>query len=172
MDPGDCRPSASSRDRTLEILEHHAREEPRLRVIQNRSRLGVVANFENAMRQATSPWIALADQDDIWLPGKLARLRARWNGRADLIHHSSRKFRGLLAPRVFEHWSCEYRKFSGHDWRRLLYRNSVVGHTAVFRAELLRKIAPFPQTVPHDWWLGLGIAVHGEAQFVDTEPDE
>jgi len=109
----------------------------------------------------------LSDQDDIWLPGKLARLRARWDGGACLIHHASRKFRGAQVTRNFSPRMGGGRKFSGSDWRRLLYRNSVVGHTVVFRADLAARLAPFPREVPHDWWLGVGAALHGRVQFID-----
>ncbi len=156
-----------STDGTWSILERHAAEDPRIRLNRNRVRLGVAANFEYAIKQAESPWIALADQDDVWLPGKLARVRARWDGSACLVHHASRKFRGLRLPRRFEHWARERRKFSGSDWRRLLYRNSIVGHTTVFQAALAPKLAPFPSALPHDWWLGMGAALMGRVQFVD-----
>src|SRR4051812_17502076 len=36
--------------------------------------LGVAANFERALRAATSPIIALSDQDDVWHPERLARM--------------------------------------------------------------------------------------------------
>jgi glycosyltransferase involved in cell wall biosynthesis len=157
-----------STDDTLAILRRHAAEDARIRIHQNRERLGVTRNFEQAIQLARSPWIALADQDDIWLPGKLARLRARWDGGACLVHHGSRKFRGFQVPRNFSHvMGGTGRKFSGSDWRRLLYRNTVVGHTTLFRADLAARLAPFPAEVPHDWWLGVGAALHGRVQFVD-----
>ncbi len=156
-----------STDDTLDILQRHAAEDARIRINQNRERLGVTRNFELAISLARSPWIALADQDDIWLPGKLARIRARWDGSACLVHHASRKFRGFQVPRKFAHWIGDGRKFSGSDWRRLLYRNTVVGHTTLFRADLAARLAPFPRDIPHDWWLGVGAALHGRVQFVN-----
>ncbi len=156
-----------STDGTLAILQRHAAEDPRLRVFRNSRRLGPAGNFERAIALARSPWIALADQDDIWLPGKLARMRACWDGAACLLHHGSRKFRGGRVPRRFAHRVAAQRKFSGQDWRRLLYRNSIVGHTILFRADLAPKLAGFPGGVPHDWWLGVGAALHGPVQFVD-----
>src|SRR5690349_5106820 len=58
-----------STDRTLAILAAHAAEDSRVQVHCNSARRGVTANFQHVIGLATSPWIALADQDDIWLPG-------------------------------------------------------------------------------------------------------
>jgi glycosyltransferase involved in cell wall biosynthesis len=156
-----------STDGTMAILHRHAAEDARMRISRNETRLGVTANFQKAIGLAHAPWIALSDQDDLWLPGKLARLRACWDGDSCLVHHASYKFRGSSAPKYPRHAAGERRKFSGRDWRRLLYRNTVVGHAAVFRADLARQLTPFPDGLPHDWWIGLGAAIHGEVQYVD-----
>jgi glycosyltransferase involved in cell wall biosynthesis len=155
-----------STDGTLAILQQHAAQDSRIRVSVNPRTLGVTANFQHAISRARSPWIALADQDDVWLAGKLARMRAYWDGESGLMHHASQKFRGAI-PSNLQHVARERRKFRGADWRRLLYRNSVVGHTTLFRRELAEKIMPFPQGLPHDWWIGVGAAVHGRVQFLD-----
>lgn len=47
-----------------------------VRLYRNASRLGSTANFENAIRRCDGDVIALCDQDDVWLPEKLARLEA------------------------------------------------------------------------------------------------
>jgi glycosyltransferase involved in cell wall biosynthesis len=156
----------ASTDNTLPILREQARHDARLRVFRNRDRLGVARNFERAIQLAGCPWIALADQDDLWLPPKLARLRAAWDGRACLVHHASFKFRGT-PPAALPTVAGERRKFSGTDVRRLLYRNSIVGHASLVRAEMVRRLTPFPDGVPHDWWIGAGAAAHGSVQYVD-----
>lgn len=46
--------------------------DPRLRTIELPSRLGVGAARNAAVESARSPWIALLDDDDEWLPDKLA----------------------------------------------------------------------------------------------------
>ncbi len=157
----------ASTDGTLAILLRHAEEDSRILISRNPARLGVTANFQHAITLVRAPWVALSDQDDIWLPGKLARMRACWDGNSLLMHHASHKFRGLHAPRLASVRADERRKFRGTDWRRLLHRNSVVGHTVVIRADLARQLMPFPRTLPHDWWLGLGAGIRGSVQFLD-----
>jgi glycosyltransferase involved in cell wall biosynthesis len=155
-----------STDGTLGILRRHAAEDDRIKVCVNASRLGVNRNFEHAVGLARSSWIALADQDDVWLPGKMARLRAAWDGEACLIHHATRKFCGAV-PAAVPFPARERRKFFGSDLRRLLYRNTVVGHTLLVRAETVRRLRPFPTDVPYDWWIAVGAAAAGRIQYLD-----
>jgi glycosyltransferase involved in cell wall biosynthesis len=156
-----------STDGTLAILLRHADEDPRILLHRNQTRLGVTANFQHAINLAKSRWVALADQDDVWLPGKLSRMRACWDGDSILMHHASRKFRGVTAPRLSSVHAGETRKFHGRDWRRLLHRNTVVGHTTLVRTDLARQLMPFPKALPHDWWLGVGAGIRGSVQFLD-----
>lgn len=155
-----------STDDTMSILQDYAEADGRVRVYWNETRLGVVGNFERAISLARGEWIALADQDDVWLPHKLSRLRNEWDGHACLIHHASRKFRGAV-PRNVLSPAGERRKFSGRDLRRLLYRNSIVGHATLVRADVAKRLLPLPADVPHDWWIGVGAATLGSIQYVD-----
>lgn len=156
----------ASADSTWTILEEHARQDVRLRLYRNTRALGVTRNFERAISLVQSDWIALADQDDVWLSNKLARLRAAWDEEACLLHHATHKFRGAPPP-ALPSPAGERRKFFGDDPRRLFYRNTIVGHTVVMRTRVARSLMPFPRAVPHDWWLGVGAALRGRVQYVD-----
>lgn len=155
-----------STDGTWAILENHAGQDARIKLHRNAAQLGVTGNFERVISLVRGAWVALADQDDVWLPGKLARLRAEWDGISCLLHHATCKFHGAV-PSVPPSPAGERGKFSGSDVRRLLYRNSIVGHTVLVRTDVARSLAPFPRGVPHDWWLGVGAAVLGRVQYVD-----
>jgi glycosyltransferase involved in cell wall biosynthesis len=155
-----------STDDTVSIIRRHALEDRRICFFRNLTPLGVAGNFERAISLATGAWIALSDQDDVWLPGKLSRLRGAWNGTSCLLHHATHKFRGSV-PESLPFPACERRKFSGSDLRRLLYRNTVVGHTTLVRADVVRRLMPFPADLPYDWWIGVGVAALGEVQYVD-----
>ena len=54
-----------STDATMAILAEHARQDGRIRFTQNTQRVGVTENFQRAILQAWSPWVALSEQDDI-----------------------------------------------------------------------------------------------------------
>src|SRR5690606_165698 len=62
----------ASTDATSELLK--TIDDPRLKYIRNLSNLGPGASRDNAIDQASAPWIALIDADDVWLPKRLERL--------------------------------------------------------------------------------------------------
>ena len=59
----------SSTDTTIEILQSFG--DRRIKIFKNPAK-GFVRNFENALRQAQGDFIFLSDQDDVWLPNKVA----------------------------------------------------------------------------------------------------
>lgn len=62
-----------STDATMEILRAFAARAPfPVRILQGDQRLGVADNFFRAAEACASPLIAFCDQDDVWLPEKLA----------------------------------------------------------------------------------------------------
>jgi glycosyltransferase involved in cell wall biosynthesis len=46
--------------------------------------VGTTANFQSAIEKCSGDWIALCDQDDIWLPGKLARIEEEIQNEKDV----------------------------------------------------------------------------------------
>ena len=72
-----------SKDRTVAIAQSFAKEDPRIRLIQNKANLGFIRNFENGIALCETDFIALSDQDDIWLPEKLERLAAELEANPD-----------------------------------------------------------------------------------------
>jgi len=61
-----------STDGTLRVLDEFA--DARIRVFSNPTNLGYSKNFESALRRATGDIIFIADQDDVWLPDKVATM--------------------------------------------------------------------------------------------------
>ena len=47
-----------------------------VRIYQNNESLGVIRNFEKAILLCQGDYIALSDQDDVWLPDKLEKSMA------------------------------------------------------------------------------------------------
>jgi glycosyltransferase involved in cell wall biosynthesis len=62
-----------STDKTLEIIENFKRTAPfPVTVLSNPRNLGYADNFFRAVGACTGSWISFSDQDDVWLPNKLA----------------------------------------------------------------------------------------------------
>ena len=59
-----------SSDSTLDII--NSINDERIRITVNQGKHGVNSNFNNALLHAKGDFIFLADQDDIWLSGKVA----------------------------------------------------------------------------------------------------
>src|SRR3954447_12057972 len=62
----------ASNDETVQILEDFSQTAPfHVRLSLNRSNLGVIKNFENAIGACTGDIIFLCDQDDVWRADKI-----------------------------------------------------------------------------------------------------
>ena len=59
-----------SKDGTKDILEEYHRKYGLIYYI-NEMKLGVNKNFEKAIRQCTGDYVAICDQDDVWMPHKI-----------------------------------------------------------------------------------------------------
>lgn len=158
----------ASSDDTLVIVER-AVAEARARgihvglVIHRRNPpLGVVGNFAETIATCQGDLIALSDQDDVWTPGKLAAVVARF--RADpallLLHSDARLVDGSGSPlgitllEALEVTESERAGLErGDPFAVLMRRNLVTGATVVFRRELRDAAAPFPAEWVHDEWL-------------------
>lgn len=65
-----------SEDTTTRILEEY-RIKHGLRYIVNTEKLGVSRNFEKAIKNCKGDYIAICDQDDIWMPHKIQTLLSK-----------------------------------------------------------------------------------------------
>ena len=62
----------ASTDDTLAVLRSF--EDPRLRVVESPVNRGYVRAFESALAEVRGEIVLLADQDDVWLPGRVELL--------------------------------------------------------------------------------------------------
>jgi glycosyltransferase involved in cell wall biosynthesis len=142
------------------------------------SRGGVIANFERAIAYCTGDVIALADQDDAWLPDKLkitvGALRAAQEVHGEdvplLVHTDLRVVdaaKNVIATSFWAHQ--EIRARHRDALAELLLENFVTGCTLVMNRSLRNLALPIPpDAVMHDWWLALVAAAKGK---VITLPD-
>lgn len=79
-----------STDSTLEIARQFAKEVNfAVRIYQNKRNLGYADNFLKAASLCEGDWIAFSDQDDVWLPHKLATVSRQFNDGVLLVLHSA-----------------------------------------------------------------------------------
>lgn len=142
--------------------------------------LGVVGNFADALSACRGDLIALSDQDDVWAPGKLARLVALFaaDARLQLVHTDARLVDaagvplGLTLLEALEATAAERAGLAAGDaFAVLLRRNLVTGATVLLRRELLASAAPFPPAWVHDEWLAaVAAATSPDAVRLVAEP--
>lgn len=163
----------ASADETVRVVERFASEVPfSVRIFLNETRLGSIKNFERAISLCESDLIALCDQDDVWLPGKLERLQAEFASApdvglifsdAELIDENSRGS-GLRLWESLGFDYANYRQLSPlHAFRELLSGATVTGATTAFRSYFRGLVLPIPEdlTLIHDAWLALLIGAVG-----------
>ncbi|WP_439565196.1 glycosyltransferase [Microcella sp.] len=167
-----------SSDDTLAIIERvHAEEggTTRLTIIRRRPPLGVTANFAATLAACSGDLIALSDQDDEWMPGKLVAHAAAFAADPGLllVHSDARLVDGEGAPlgstllEALEATPAERAGLAaGEGLPVLLRRNLVTGATVVLRRSLLEHAAPIPAEWVHDEWLAAIAAAVGRMRLL------
>lgn len=126
--------------------------------------LGVTANFEHAVRACRGELIALSDQDDVWLPGRLAAQVGSLDAApgaallfadAELIDAEGVPLGATLFERLEVGPALLAAVASPRGFDQLLRRNIATGATVVFRRALLDQTLPFPREWVHDEWLAI-----------------
>jgi glycosyltransferase involved in cell wall biosynthesis len=148
-----------STDGTQEIIRNFTKEHPCASYYFNSTNLGVNKNFEQGVCRASGEYIAIADQDDIWLPQKIEeQIKLFTTDDVLLVHSASIRFSNDDFPKKKVSSAT---MFAGSDVLKLALRNSVSGHNMIFRKSLLNTTLPFPQDTYYDWWLVQNAAATG-----------
>jgi Glycosyl transferase family 2 len=169
-----------SPDETARIVEGFAAVAPfAVRLHVNERNLGSTKNFERAISLCEGDLIALSDQDDVWLPGKLARLEEEFRRRpraalvfsdAEIADESGRPTGRRLWESVGVGRGELDRLRAGKGLGELLSGATVTGATAALRADLRRLVLPIPEGLPliHDAWIALLAACVAEVSAVEA----
>ena len=125
---------------------------------------GVVANFGRLLAAAEGDLIALADQDDVWLAGRVATIR-RSLQQAHLVIMNGQVVDADLNLRGLTVFNSVRMK---PGFMSNFVRNSYIGCCMAFRRELCDLVTPLPAAVPwHDWYIGLVAELHFTVLRVD-----
>jgi glycosyltransferase involved in cell wall biosynthesis len=163
-----------STDETVQIVEEFAAAAPfPVRLHVNEGNLGVARNFEKAMGLCKGDLIALADQDDVWLPFKLARIAEEFelHPSVGLIFSDAELVDERLRPLGTTLWKA--RRFDlrsqrlvrgGRALEVILPCWTVAGTTMAFRSKYRDLILEIPDNIGliHDGWVALVIAAVAE----------
>ncbi|PKL19091.1 MAG: hypothetical protein CVV49_02490 [Spirochaetae bacterium HGW-Spirochaetae-5] len=157
-----------SSDGTVKILEEYCLNR-NIRYYVNEKNLGYIKNFEKVLGYCSGDFIALADQDDIWLENKVEFL-VNNIGDSTLIFSDScliDEQGELLAKSYLKHQNIDIPGSAG-QLNRLMFCNYVTGCTVLFKRDILEKAFPFIDTISHDWWIALHASINGGIASVNT----
>lgn len=168
----------TSTDSTLQILNEFKKDNSfSVEIHSNGVRLGATKNFEKAIRLCKGKIIVLCDQDDIWLPHKLEKIKELFekNHNIGYIFSNAMVVDEKLNPFNCTLWDYvsftenQRRKFKqGNQIEILIQHNIVTGAAMAFRKELRDWILPFPEEWVHDEWIALLLsAAEKEGLFIE-----
>lgn len=158
-----------STDGTPEIVE--AIGDSRIRLIRAEQNRGYVKTFEAALKEAKNDVIFLSDQDDIWMPGRVAVM-------LDALGNN------IMVVSNCEHFGAEPSTFQEirvrSEQSSMRVRNCVgiiVGYrlhwgcAMAFRKRLLEVVLPFPRYMreSHDQYLALAANVLGSVCYLEND---
>lgn len=153
-----------SSDRTLEIIQSFEAKDKRIRLHKNQHNLGFNKNFEKAIRLCSGNFIAISDQDDIWLPNKIERLLASI-GEHLMVYANSAKIDdndNLLGSSILNS-GRNPEKYN--NYKSILINNFVTGHNVLFKKRAIDLILPFPEKGFYDWWMGFVMLYEGKLAY-------
>ena len=152
-----------STDGTIDIVR--SLNDRRIRIVDGPRRHSPTLNFERALRNAKGDYVFLADQDDVWLEGKVRRCVEELQ-KCDCVVSDARVTDSCLnttSESLLKLMHVRRGRLSN-----LLWRNGYTGCCMAFRREVLSKALPFPTDIPmHDIWIGNVAAFCGRLRFID-----
>lgn len=167
-----------SADRSVEILRERAATDPRIAVLHTGGPpAGVARAFGWLLEHvpADAAYVMCADQDDVWLPHKIARTLAAMQSVESrvpprtpvLVHTDLTVVDQALRPIHHSFWEQQQLPPEPTTLRRVAVRNVVTGATLMVNRAALDMAVPIPEGAAlHDWWLAIVVAAFGRIEAV------
>ena len=166
-------------DDTVPLVEKFAVSAPfTLRLEINNVNLGSTKNFEKAIQGCKGDLIALADQDDVWLPRKLEVLEAEFQhspkvglvfSDAEIVDDDLRPLDERLWTNIGFDETARQKLKTDRRMDVLLPGWTVTGATMAFRSKFRALVLPIPNDLPmiHDGWIAAVIATVAAVSFIE-----
>jgi len=163
-----------STDNTIAILEEY-RQRRHLHYYVNEKTLRVVKNFEKAMSLCSGAYVALCDQDDVWLPDKIQKSLEKMRRMEDqlgrdvplLVFTDLRVVDQHLRVLHPSFWQLMKHNPDHHSLNRLLVGHLVTGCTILANRKLVEMAAEIPrEAFMHDMWLAWIAAYFGKVAYL------
>jgi glycosyltransferase involved in cell wall biosynthesis len=154
----------ASTDQSLSILKEYACQDTRICILENRVNEGHNAAFEKGMMAAKGDYIALSDQDDVWVSSKISML-IKGIGNCSLVYSDSQ---------LIDQSGRELPIKMSNLKRQIPYNSPLMytfgawapGHTMLFKKDLLETALPLSNWVTHDYLLGFSATCHEGIAYI------
>jgi len=158
----------ASSDATLALITAVAKTDSRITIISNTQNHGPRYCFFKGIQLATGDYIALADQDDIWIEDKLAILIQHASKDQDaLLLYSNSRYMDESGQLLARHLHHDINPFSGADNRFVLIHNVAWGHSLFIKKVLKEYLLNWPPNFNHDKWICFVALSHGRIQYIE-----
>ncbi|WP_353536146.1 glycosyltransferase [Cognatishimia sp. WU-CL00825] len=163
-----------SHDATRKILKQFQQTHPdrNIQVIPG-PKQGLFANFMHLLRHPALPagYVALSDQDDVWLPHHLENAVQQLQGIENKAFYCATT---VLTDAQLQPLRPVPPPLPATSFHNAMVQNVVAGNTIVLNPQalqLIRNDPPPPSTLPyHDWWLYLRLTAAGADLICDPNP--
>lgn len=153
-----------SQDNTLALIKEFAAWAPfPVRISVNQKNVGIAKNFEKVVSLCRSDISAFCDQDDVWLPEKLAITERTFEASPHIgcLFSDALLVDEKLHSLGYSLWDAiefkpRYRDPSQKSFYQFIVKTGfLLGATTAFRTQLAKQLLPFPPGWYHDDWLPL-----------------
>jgi glycosyltransferase involved in cell wall biosynthesis len=158
----------ASTDGTRAVVE--SVNDPRLKAAWNSPNVGLFETLTRSLERASGDIIFLADQDDVWKPGKVEKMMDVFESRpavtlvlsdAEVIDGRGERVAGLYLRLPAGEGNSRLRAL------RSIAKNRYLGAAMAFRRSVLDYCLPIPARVPmHDMWIGILNDLYGKTFYL------
>lgn len=167
----------NSTDNTVQIASAVLKQyEVPFRIEKNTSNIGVVRNFEKAIKMCTGDIIFTSDQDDVWVETKIEDIYLAMMKNQDIqlafsdayltdskLVRKKERLWDIVCPQLYKQGDESIINCP------IYYGNIVTGATMAFRRSLLIYALPFNEFWIHDYWLAINAILYGKIIAVNKQ---
>ena len=146
-----------SRDTTRTVVE--SVKDSRVKLLPKGPRLGYQKNFERAILASKGQIILFSDQDDICLSDRI-EISLHLLETVSVVAGDAQVVDANLMQTAQSYF--EQREISDFSPLSLFAKPKIIGATMGARREFLEYAMPFPANIPHDQWISIIAAIHGQ----------
>ena len=158
-----------STDSTIDIIKDFQKRDRRIKLYQNEKQLGVLKNFEKAISLCSGEYIAISDQDDIWIANKIETMLSEIGDNILIYHDDSLidEKGDLICESFYEFYNeTPYPTIKNYYY----YYYCISGHSLMFKNNLIKKILPIPiEAEFYDWWIGVNALAYGNIKYIPLQ---